>query len=747
MYQEQDLVRIAKRENNNKRKYLVVNRLQGKHIPVKPHEALAMFQALADTLRDKYTDERLLLIGFAETATAIGAAVAVELGADYMQTTREPVSGVEYLYFSEEHSHATEQKLVKNDIDNVIEKTDRIIFIEDEVTTGKTILNIINILEKNYSNKIRFSVASLLNGMDESARNTYRDRGIELFWLVKTTHAAYTEIAEAYKGDGKYVVCTDGKSSGEAAAKAVESGSSVMDEAADVIRGRSSAKITHLQMKEGMDARRLVNAVRYAEFCEKLFQNLIQKVDLDNDDNILVLGTEEFMYPALFVADRLEAQGKNVRFHATTRSPIAVSTEENYPLHTRYELKSLYDSERTTYIYDLQKYDTVVIITDAQEEVTAGMVSLTNALMLSGNDKIIVVQCTKGNCMRSSYKKEDVTLLLKDITGLVTPQPTEERERLIQAGRHYSEMLPIEYVPTQKYMEVYKEALEKYSKPTALAIGRLCDKIIETRGEDVVLVSLARAGIPIGILVKHYIQLKYKVDIPHYSISIIKGRGIDDNAMKYLLERYAPQQLLFVDGWIGKGAILEELKKDLGAYEGVSSDIAVVADPANVTELCGTHEDILIPSSCLNCTVSGLVSRTFLRDDIIGPDDFHGAVFYGELADSDLSYEFIESIERCFQLDNTVMEEAVEGYGVDEVRALAKRFDVKDINLIKPGIGETTRVLLRRVPWKVLIDERYKENPELGHIIRLAEEKNVPIEFYPLRHYKCCGIIKKMAEA
>ena len=58
--------------------------------------------------------------------------------------------------------------------------------------------------------------------------------------------------------------------------------------------------------------------------------------------------------------------------------------------------------------------------------------------------------------MRSSYKEEDVCLLLKDITGLVTPQPTKERERLIQSGRHYCEMLPIEYVPTKTYMNIRK---------------------------------------------------------------------------------------------------------------------------------------------------------------------------------------------------------------------------------------------------------------------------------------------------
>ncbi len=353
--------------------------------------------------------------------------------------------------------------------------------------------------------------------------------------------------------------------------------------------------------------------------------------------------------------------------------------------------------------------------------------------------------------MRSSYREEDVILLLKDITGLVKPQSTQERERLIQAGKHYSEMLPIEYVPTQKYMEIYTKALEIYAKPTALAVGRLSNQIVRTKGKKVVLVSLARAGIPIGILVKHYLRFQHQLDVPHYAISIIKGRGIDDNAMKYLLERYQPQQLLFLDGWIGKGAILEELRRNIQAYKGVSAEIAVLADPANVTELCGTHEDILIPSSCLNSTISGLVSRTFLRKDIIGPQDFHGAVYYEELADSDLSYAFIDTIEQYFVKDCATQEmpniREKTGCGVDEVHALAKAFEVDDINLIKPGIGETTRVLLRRVPWKILIDQKYRQNPELSHIVRLAEEKHVPVEYYSLKYYKCCGIIKKMAEA
>ena len=368
--------------------------------------------------------------------------------------------------------------------------------------------------------------------------------------------------------------------------------------------------------------------------------------------------------------------------------------------------------------------------------------------------------------VRSSYKKEDVVLLLKDITGMVEPLSTEVREKLIQNGKHYSEMLPIEYVPSKQYITVYQEVLKVYAKPVALAVAQLADKIIEKKGKKVVLVSLVRAGVPVGILIKRFIYKKYNINIPHFAISIIRGRGIDDNAMQYLLKHYDPEQLLFVDGWIGKGAILKELKKNIAAYKGVSDDIAVLADPANMTELCGTHEDILIPSACLNSTVSGLISRSFLRNDIIGKNDFHGAVYYQDLEGVDHSYAFIESIEKEFvnvdslakeigkdkRTRNDVISHKDTNHsgevetGMIEAVLIAKAFSMKDINLIKPGIGETTRVLLRRVPWKILIDERYEQDPQLKHLLQLAEEKNVPIVHYPLTHYKCCGIISQLAD-
>lgn len=359
--------------------------------------------------------------------------------------------------------------------------------------------------------------------------------------------------------------------------------------------------------------------------------------------------------------------------------------------------------------------------------------------------------------MKSSYLESDVTLLLKDISGQVTPLPTKEREKLIQSGVHYCEMLPLEYKPTEKYMEAYQFALKSYAKTTAQAVCQVSEKIyssiedeFNTKEEDnneIVIVSLARAGIPIGILMKRYLEKKYQKKVFHYSISIIRDRGIDENAIEYILKHHNPKTVRFVDGWIGKGAIQRELKSALEKYPMLNPTLAVLSDPANITELCGTHEDILIPSSCLNSTVSGLISRTFLRDDIISPTDFHGAVFYSELKDEDLSYEFIDAIEKHFDYNTTLADTTPSGFtGLSEVKEIAKHYDIDNINFIKPGIGEATRVLIRRVPWKLLVCPNSQDNPLLAHLLQLAKEKNVPVEEYDLKNYIACGIIKNMAD-
>ena len=102
--------------------------------------------------------------------------------------------------------------------------------------------------------------------------------------------------------------------------------------------------------------------------------------------------------------------------------------------------------------------------------------------------------------MFSSYKSDDVIILLKDITGMVTPLGTKEREQFIQSGVHYSEMLPIEYVPSESYLDMFFKAMKLYSKMTAEAVASVAKKICDEKTGEVVLVSLARAGTPVGCL-------------------------------------------------------------------------------------------------------------------------------------------------------------------------------------------------------------------------------------------------------
>ncbi|MBR1554821.1 MAG: cysteine protease StiP family protein [Oscillospiraceae bacterium] len=348
--------------------------------------------------------------------------------------------------------------------------------------------------------------------------------------------------------------------------------------------------------------------------------------------------------------------------------------------------------------------------------------------------------------MRTSYHPEDVTILLKDITGLVQPLENQEREKFIQQGVHYSEMLPCEHAPSEAYLRTFHDALKRYAPLTAEAVGILAEKIYQEKGEDTVLVSLARAGTPVGILLKRYLEQRHSVRIKHYTISIIRGKGIDQNAMQYILHRHKPESIQFVDGWTGKGAIQRTLLEAMQNYPSVDPMLAVLSDPAHIAGKSGTYADFLIASSCLNSTVSGLISRTFYRKDIIGDSDFHGAMYYQEFESIDLTETFLSEIENYF--DFSLLPSDTPHPSADalaETRQIAEHFGITDINLVKPSIGEATRVLLRRIPWKILVHS-LEDTAHLGHIYQLAQEKHVPVEVYPLQCYKACGLIRNLAD-
>jgi hypothetical protein len=353
-----------------------------------------------------------------------------------------------------------------------------------------------------------------------------------------------------------------------------------------------------------------------------------------------------------------------------------------------------------------------------------------------------------------SYHTDDVQILLTPLGG-VPFKDIAEKERLIQSGQsHYSEMISREALPSPQYMSLFQDAMVENADRMASDCLTLARMITTSIAGNVALVSLARAGTPIGVIVKNLIQ-ELGRGCQHYSISIIRDRGIDAVALDYIRERHPDRNIVFLDGWTGKGVITRELTKSIRDYNAtrssqVSDHLYVLSDLCGVAHCAATCEDYLIPSSILNATVSGLVSRSILNNQV-GAGQFHGCVYYEEFAAADISRPFaIDITQRAIEImDSSVATAPADLSGIRiERRQVSERFladyclryRISDVNLIKPGIGEATRVLLRRVPERLILKDR--SLGEVAHLRRLAAEKRVPIEADSNLPYKAVSLIR-----
>ncbi|MET7441764.1 cysteine protease StiP domain-containing protein, partial [Streptomyces sp. NPDC005568] len=510
---------------------------------------------------------------------------------------------------------------------------------------------------------------------------------------------------------------------------------------------------------------------------------------------VLVLGFEELMYAPLRLATELEqAVDAEVRYSTTTRSPVLAVDDPGYAIRSRIVFPAHDDPDDgpgPRYAYNVAGagFDAVVAVVDstadtpmlhAPDGLLAQLAAHTPAVLLAVVPSHVPSQApgpgdpphaaprptaTERPSMLpeplrgpafSSYAPDEVGWLLQDLSDVRLEAPTEEREEAIQSGgAHYAESLPVEYQPSEQYQELFHAALGTSAARIAEAVGAVTELVLAERSPRPVLVSLARAGTPVGVLMRRWARHRHGLDLPHYAVSIVRGRGIDANALRWLAAHHDPADVVFVDGWTGKGAITRELAQAVEEFEaqdgitGFDPEIAVLADPGSCVRTYGTREDFLIPSACLNSTVSGLISRTVLRADLVGEHDYHGAKFYRELAGSDVSADFLDAVAAHFPDVTDAVDARVKDLlsadraptweGWAAVERISEEYAIHDVNLVKPGVGETTRVLLRRVPWKILA--RAGAGADLDHVRLLAEQRGVPVEEVADLPYTCVGLI------
>ena len=525
---------------------------------------------------------------------------------------------------------------------------------------------------------------------------------------------------------------------------------------------------------------------------------------------VLVVGTEELMYAPLRLAQQLGLDADlEVAFQSTTRSPVLDVDDDDYPIRRQFRFVDPEgDVETWRYLYNVRipdivtqpdaDPDLVVVVTDAAADTPAlrGSDGLPAVLAASGLrvqlatlGAVDPVALTAGRHLRppaelaghtdigepeldfvarppgpltgpafGSYAPDEVRWLLTDLSDAGLEADIADREAAIQAGTaHYAESLPVEFQPDIQYRQLFDSVLAGSAERLALAVGLVTELVLRERGEDIVLASLARAGTPIGILMRRWAHFHHALTLPHYALSIVRGRGIDATALRYIAGHHDSGRVVFVDGWTGKGAIALELTAALEQLRGeglnFNADLAVLADPGHCVRHFGTRDDFLIASACLNSTVSGLVSRTVLNEKLLKPGQFHGAKFYRELAAADVSNVLLDTVAAAFPgvaadvtagldaLADSDREPTFAGWAA--IEAIRSEYGIESVNFVKPGVGETTRVLLRRVPWRILVRE--PANPDHAHLRLLAAQRNVPVEVREDLPYSCVGLIRRMS--
>ncbi|GAA3500280.1 phosphoribosyltransferase [Streptomyces prasinosporus] len=778
-----ELLGLALRRNP-KRAHLLVSHVLGKHVPQSPSVVYGHGLALGRRVRELLGDEagRAVVLGYAETATGLGHSVADGLGlAPYLHSTRRPVPGVAAAGgFEESHSHATSHLLLPED-PRLLAGDGPLVLVDDEFSTGNTVLNTIRDLHARHPRR-RYVVVALVDMRSPADAGRLQDfaRGIGARVDLVATVSGTVRLPADVLEKGRELVARH-----EAEPGAEEAGSA----AGRITRvepgwppglpdgGRHGFTPAHRARLEGALP---AMAARLAEALP------------DGARRVLVLGFEELMYAPLRLARELElVTGAEVRFSTTTRSPVLAVDDPGYAIRTRLVFPAHDDpadgpGERYAYNVAGAGFDAVVAVVDSAADtpalhapggLLARLAAHTPQVLLAvvpsyvpappeapdapdasdapERSATMLPEPLRGPAF-SSYPPEEVGWLLQDLSDVTLEAPTEEREEAIQSGgAHYAESLPVEYQPSEQYQELFHAALDASADRLAHAVGVVTETVLTERSPRPVLVSLARAGTPVGILMRRWAQYRHGLDLPHYAVSIVRGRGIDANALRWLAAHHDPRDVVFVDGWTGKGAITRELAQAVEEFEkaegvtGFDPEIAVLADPGSCVRTYGTREDYLIPSACLNSTVSGLISRTVLRADLVGPHDFHGAKFYRELAGADVSVAFLDTVSARFpQVADAACAQAKELLATDRtptwegwaaVERISEEYGIHDVNLVKPGVGETTRVLLRRVPWKVLA--RAGAGSDLDHVRLLAEQRGVPVEEVAELPYTCVGLI------
>ncbi|MFB5762999.1 phosphoribosyltransferase family protein [Paenibacillus medicaginis] len=379
-----DLFALAARINK-KRSFLFVSKILGKHIPVKPHTGLLGALSLglllqahngeqlpvemdeivrgfsdpaeAAKLYEKLKQNRLpvpkptIFIGFAETATALGHGMfdLFTGPARFIHTTRESIHETSpRLSFEEEHSHATAHRCYAADAD-FFKGEDTIVLVDDEITTGKTALNIIRDIQQKHPRK-HYVLASLLDWRSDEQKAQFTQLEQSLGITIDCISLIQGEISVSGTPEVEANLShlpTD--EAGEQRIRIISLseyfdhlGYSSVNSLGDV----NKEEYLKLSGRFGMSAQEsyaLDDSISNAAVCLMQYRT---------DKSTLCLGTGEFMYIPMRIAAEM---GEGIFYQSSTRSPIHPFEDEAYAVKNKFAFHSPDDPAIPYYFYNVPK--------------------------------------------------------------------------------------------------------------------------------------------------------------------------------------------------------------------------------------------------------------------------------------------------------------------------------------------------------------------------------------------------------
>ncbi len=428
--------------NNPRRAQLLVSRVLGKHVPTDPrvvHAAGLLLGALvADALaarppralpvdllhaavrgapgaagalhveaREAIASDAVdaVVLGFAETATALGHCVAEALGgADYLHSTRRPVAGVATAgSFVEEHSHHTGHLLLPSD-PGLLAGPRPLVLVDDELSTGRTAVNTITALHRA-APRAHYVLATLVDLREDALAGLPDGVRVDVVALTRACLTLPPDLAE------RAVALRAELAGATAAARPAAAGAphhpAVSGAAAPVIACATHAGVDAIGAHAagaGAPARVLLEDLGWpaglpagarhgftaahhrllAVALPELAADLARAADVRAGERTLVLGTEELMAVPLRLAAALADAGHDVRFSTTTRSPAVVVDEPDYALTSGIAFPSHddpADGPGPRFAYNVaRRWDHVIVVVDPPGDTPALRTGLLPAL-------------------------------------------------------------------------------------------------------------------------------------------------------------------------------------------------------------------------------------------------------------------------------------------------------------------------------------------------------------------------------